>query len=183
MKPYQVKIVLLSGLIAGLPYGALAKDLPKEFVDKEGNITLATDFRTSTTHLGSWLVPSGDASGFHGVYASEGTLEHYRNTGEFPNGAVIIKELRVADSGDFTTGQGVSYESGQIKQWFVMVKDGKNRFADNPLWGDGWGWALFKPDNPTKNVATNYKNDCLSCHMPAKDTDWVYTQGYPVLKK
>ncbi|PAR45118.1 hypothetical protein CGT94_18590 [Vibrio metoecus] len=40
---------------------------------------------------------------------------------------------------------------------------------------------MFKTENPTKNVATNYKTDCMGCHLPAKDKDWIYTEGYPVL--
>jgi len=42
--------------------------------------------------------------------------------------------------------------------------------------------ALFKADAPDKQVATDYKKDCLSCHVPAKSTDWTYVQGYPPLK-
>jgi cytochrome c len=66
--------------------------------------------------------------------------------------------------------------------WFVMIKDTKNRFPNNPLWANGWGWALFKADAPDKQVATSFKKDCLGCHIPAQSTDWVYVQGYPVLK-
>jgi hypothetical protein len=62
-----------------------------------------------------------------------------------------------------------------------MIKDSKNRFASNSLWGDGWGWALFKPGNKTTNAATNYKIDCLGCHIPAKKNDWIYTEAYPTL--
>ena len=64
-----------------------------------------------------------------------------------------------------------------------MIKDANGRFADNPLWGDGWGWALYKPDDPLKNVATDYSKDCISCHVPAKATDWVYIEAYPTLKR
>jgi hypothetical protein len=66
--------------------------------------------------------------------------------------------------------------------WFVKVKAEKSRFPDSKLWGDGWGWALFKADAPDKQVATDYKKDCLGCHVPAKSTDWTYIQGFPVLK-
>ena len=61
-----------------------------------------------------------------------------------------------------------------------MIKDTQDRYPDNPLWGDGWGWALFQPGKEG-NVATNYKTDCLGCHIPAKDTDWVYIEAYPTL--
>ena len=153
-----------------------------DHVDANGNISFPKGFRTSMVHLGSWFVPEGGASGFHDVYTEKESVETYRRTGEFPDGATIVKELRAAQQGDFTTGQGVNYATSGIKQWFVMVKDSKSRFDGNPLWGEGWGWALYKPDNPGKNVATNFQTDCLGCHVPAKDRDWVYTEAYPTLK-
>jgi hypothetical protein len=42
---------------------------------------------------------------------------------------------------------------------------------------------LFKPDQPKLNVAADYKADCLGCHIPAKNNDWIYTEAYPILKK
>jgi hypothetical protein len=36
-------------------------------------------------------------------------------------------------------------------------------------------------DAPDKQVATDFKKDCLGCHIPASSTDWIYIQGYPVL--
>ena len=65
-----------------------------------------------------------------------------------------------------------------------MIKDSKNRFEkDNPLWGEGWGWALFKPDDTSMNLTKNYKTDCLGCHIPAKNKDWIYTEAYPILNQ
>jgi hypothetical protein len=63
-----------------------------------------------------------------------------------------------------------------------MIKDSKNRFSGNPLWGDGWGWAFFKAGDSTNSITRDYKAECIGCHIPAKQTDWVYTQGYPSLK-
>jgi hypothetical protein len=151
------------------------------YVDAEGNISLPDGFRTSMVHLGSWFVPEGGASGFHDVYTEKESVEAYRRTGKFPDGATLVKELRASKSGSYTTGQGVSYATNGIKQWFVMIKDSKNRFAGNTLWGEGWGWALYKPDDPTSNVATNFQTDCLGCHVPAKNQDWLYTEAYPTL--
>ena len=115
------------------------------------------------------------------VYTEQASALAFRRTGKFPDGATIVKELRAGHADNYTTGTGVSYATDGLKQWFVMVKDAEGRFESNPLWGDGWGWALFKPDQRSKNVATNYKTDCLGCHIPAKSTDWVYTQAYPTL--
>ncbi|WP_428357452.1 cytochrome P460 family protein [Methyloprofundus sp.] len=147
-------------------------------VDDKGNISLPKDFRAIMVHLGSWFVPEGDASGFHDVYTEQKTVEVYRKTGKFPDGATLIKELRASKAGDYTTGKDVHYATKDIKQWFVMVKDTENRFADNKSWGDGWGWALFKPGNMHKNVSSDYKTDCLGCHVPAREKDWIY---YPTL--
>ncbi len=158
-----------------------ASDGFSAYVDADGNISFPDGFRTSMVHLGSWFVPEGGASGFHDVYTEKESVEAYRLTGEFPDGATLVKELRASNKGSFTTGEGVSYATNELKQWFVMIKDSQNRFADNPLWGEGWGWALYKPDNRSENVATNFRTDCLGCHVPAKSKDWIYTEAYPTL--
>lgn len=176
------KFITLSMLLTLCSTSVFAADY-SPYVDQQGEISLPEDFRKRFAHLGSWFVPKGDASGFHDVYTQQDTIEHFRKTGDFPDGAVLVKELRAASSGHYTTGSDVSYANDQVKQWFVMVKDTKSRFAGNPLWGDGWGWALFKPDNPARNLTNNYKSDCLGCHVPAKADDWVYTEAYPVLSK
>ncbi len=171
---------LMSGLSA-VPVNADSVFSP--YVDKQGNISFPEEFRHSMVHLGSWFVPEGGASGFHGVYTEADTVEGFRSSGEFPDGATLVKELRAAKAGDYSTGNGVNHATSEVKQWFVMIKDSQGRFAGNPLWGDGWGWALYKPDNPQQNVATSYKTDCLGCHQPAKESDWVYVEGYPVLSE
>ena len=175
------------GMAATLLFGfmqaaALADEAFSPNVDDAGNISLPDDFRANMVHLGSWFVPEGGASGFHDVYTEQATVAAYRQTGKFPDGATLIKELRASKAGNYTTGQNVSYATGGLKQWFVMVKDTQGRFADDPRWGDGWGWALFKPDNPDNNVAADYKTDCLGCHVPAKANDWIYTEAYPTLE-
>ncbi len=105
----------------------------------------------------------------------------FRVSGKFPDGATLVKELRPSIAGDNTTGAAVSYATADIKQWFVMIKDETGRFPENAVWGDGWGWALFKPGAPNTNVASNYKTDCLGCHIPAKAKDWIYDEAYRTL--
>ena len=102
----------------------------------------------------------------------------YRKTGKFPDGAVLVKELLNAKTGPMTTGT-ISW-GHEIEGWFIMVKDTKNRFPGNKLWGDGWGWFLF---DAGKNLTTkDYKAECIGCHIPAKRNDWVYVEGYPILR-
>lgn len=149
-------------------------------VDGAGRISLPEDFR-SWAYLGSWAIYGGEdgATGFHNVYTQPETVAAFRKTGKFPDGAVLVKELLGAASGDMTTGR-VSWAAA-VEGWFIMVKDAEGRFPGNPLWGDGWGWALFYADDPVNSVTRSYKDECLECHIPARDDDWIYTRGYPVL--
>lgn len=150
-----------------------------DLVDKAGNIRKPSDFRDAYQSLGTYMVHAPKGDQMHATYASPGAAEIYRKTGKFPDGTVLVKEVFGTDHAQMTTGDA-HWASG-TKVWFVMIKDEKGRYSDNPLWGDGWGWALFNADAPDKQVATDYKKDCLGCHIPARGTDWVYVQGYPVL--
>ncbi len=159
-------------------------------VDKSGNISLPENFRRDWAFLGTWSIAREDvetssaasghgAAGLHNVYTQQTTIDHFRETGKFPDGAVIIKELLKAETSSMTTG---TVSRGTVVEgWFVMVKDTQGRFPSNPLWGDGWGWSLFNADQPASTVTTNYKTECIGCHIRARKDDWIYLNGYPVL--
>jgi Cytochrome P460 len=148
-------------------------------VDKNGNISKPADVRDTYQSLGAYTVLDPKGNQMHMTYASPGTAEAYRKTGKFPDGTILVKEVFGTDHAQMTTGDA-HWASG-TKVWFVLIKDAKGRYPNNPLWGDGWGWALFKSDAPDKQVATDYKKDCQGCHIPAQSTDWIYVKGYPVL--
>jgi len=150
-----------------------------DLVDKAGNIRKPAQYRDLYQFLGTYTVLDPKGNQMHVTYASPGTAEYYRKTGKFPDGAVLVKEVFGTEHAQLTTGD--SHWASGTKVWFVKIKDDKHRFPENQLWGDGWGWALFKADDPDKQVATDYKKDCLGCHIPAKSTDWTYVQGFPVL--
>jgi hypothetical protein len=154
-----------------------------EFVAPDGSIRLpAKDYRAEWTHLGTFVVPAerDRGGGIHDVYAQPQAVSAFKRDGRFPDGAVIVKEVNAMESADLTTGH--ASWAGAPMEWFVMIKDEKGRYADNPLWGKGWGWALFEAGDTEVNVATNYKIDCLGCHLPAQSTDWIYLQGYPSIR-
>lgn len=153
------------------------------YVDDAGGITLPNpmNVRAKWSFLGTWVVQGADgAEEFHSVYTQPGTIGAYRETGQFPDGAVLVKEVRKAAHGPLTTGD-VAW-SGKEVLWFVMIKDREGRFAGNAIWAKGWAWALFLAEDPATNVATDFRDDCMTCHEPAHDSDWVYTEGYPVLQ-
>ena len=175
-----VALVVLTGL---QPVRSQSKGSANGFdlVDNTGNIRKPADVRDLYQSLGVYTpVDLNNNTEMHYTYATPGTAEYYRKTGKFEDGTVLVKEVFATDHAQMTTGD--AHWATATKVWFVMIKDDKNRYPNNPLWGDGWGWALFKADAPEKQVATNYKKDCLGCHVPAQSTDWVYVQGYPVLK-
>jgi hypothetical protein len=166
-----------------------ASEAFETLVDGEGNITLPAEFRRTWAFLGTWSIAQEDvepssaasghgAAGLHNVYVQPDAITAYRKDGEFPDGTVLVKELLKTTTESMTTGM-VS-RGADVEGWFVMVKDRHQRFPNNALWGDGWGWVLFGPDGEPQT--TNYKAECLGCHIPAKSTDWIYVQGYPMLR-
>ncbi len=162
--------------------GAPAVNPTAKVVDASGNIRVPKDYRTLYQALGTWAIAADSGQGskeMHIVYASPGAIDAYRKAGHFPDGAVLVKEVFATSTNDMTTGT-VS-RADELKGWFVMVKDSKGSHLGNPLWGDGWGWSWFDADKPLKTTSTDYHTDCQGCHVPAKNTDWIYVKGYPVL--
>ena len=193
----KISKALLAAAIFIIPLLALAAgEKPGSFsayVDGNGSISPPKYFRNTWAHLGTWVVTSRapmpgaesahttPGAGLHDVYAQPESVKAYQKTGRWPDGTVIVKEVRAISWDDLPTGH-VMY-GGDRSECFVMVKDAKGRFKDNPNWGDGWGWALFRAADPNKNVSTSYKTDCMGCHETAKDTDRVFVNGYPTLRR
>jgi hypothetical protein len=113
-------------------------------VDATGNLHVPDAYRTTYQLLGSWAVAADQSQGskeLHVVYASPGTATAYRKDGRFADGAVLVKEVFEAVTGQMTTG--IVSHAQTLRGWFVMMKDSNGRYAGNKLWGDGWGWSWF----------------------------------------
>jgi len=195
----HIKIILSTLLLAtmGVAGEVMAGD-EKPFapnVDvKTGAISVPENY-TEWPTLGTWAhakVEGGPGlHEYHVVYTQPETIKYYKKKGRFPDGAVLVKELLNAETMSMTTGPAVGHAT-TITGWFVLVRDTKGRYKNSPLWGDGWGWSLFNLDDPQHTVSKNYKVDCIPCHTPArklaprnakKDDKWIYSFGYPVLRK
>ena len=197
MKTYAIPVAIaaLSTVVAVAAVGQIRPDKPQggpktaaikvaDVVDASGNLGVPDDYLTTYQFLGTWAVASDHGPGskeLHAVYASPGTIAAYRKDGRFPDGTTLVKEVFETATGSMTTGTVSRAET--LKDWFVMVKRGDGRYPGNKLWGDGWGWSWFDAGNPSKTTSTDYKGDCLGCHVPAQATDWVYIGGYPPLKR
>ena len=184
-----VALVALSMMTSVTAYGqtdtrSAYKGATAEVVDDKGNMHIPADYQLTYQMLGTWAVAADKGSGskeMHVVYASPGTIAAYRKTGHYPDGAVLVKEVYEATTKSMTTGTVSS--AGTLVGWFLMVKDDVGRFPKNKLWGDGWGWAWFDAADSKKTTSTDYKKDCQACHVPAKNSEWIYSYGYPPLQK
>jgi hypothetical protein len=186
MKILQGILFVATSVLTSVHATDLSKETYTELVDENGSISLPLNYRLNWVHLGSWSIadPQAAGHGFHDVYTQPGVAEFYQKTKAFPDGAVIVKEVRTLHQGIKTTGTALW--AGKQNIWFVMIKDTKGRFKNNPHWAEGWGWALFenKGDGKLKtNVSKSFDTSCLGCHTPAKSQDWVFTEGYPSLNE
>ena len=202
MKAIKVVAVSAAGLsamvavVAGGQMGSVAADSELKAEAEaaaNGNLHVPDAYRTTYQFLGAWAVAAdqGQGSGeLHVVYASPGTITAYRKDGHFPDGAVLVKEVYRAATGQMTTGT-VSH-ADSLRGWFVMMKDSNGRYAGNDLWGDGWGWSWFDVANPRQPTpfpspltatSTDYRANCKPCHLPAQASEWVYVDGYPPLRR
>jgi hypothetical protein len=115
---------------------------------------------------------------FHTVYIDPGSWEHYKQTGKFRDGTILIKELVSVGSKKAASGRG--YFMGKFIGLEATVKDSK-RFSKEP-----GNWAYFSftdPGKPLKAQSDAFPaSACNSCHDLNAAEDWVFTQYYPVLQ-
>jgi hypothetical protein len=165
---------------------ARAQDSKKVTVEAETQLRVpSVDYRKDWVNLGTFSVladkPADGAKQMHVVYTERKNLDKYLESGRFPDGTVLVKDVFAAKTEALTTGTA-SYP-GTLAGRFVLFKDDAGKYRGSPRFGDGWGWAFYEGTETTRTVTTDFKTDCLGCHEPARATDLVYVQGYPVLRK
>src|SRR6201999_784190 len=125
--------ILAGAIAAALVLGAMAAT-PSTVADAKGRLHVPTGYQKAYEYLGSWSVAGDSGAGakeMHTVYASPGATAAFRRTGHFPDGTVLVKEVREAATASMTTGT-VSHPTA-LKGWFVAVRDSKNTHPGNPL--------------------------------------------------
>ncbi len=154
---------------------------PLAAYNAEGELIRPSDHR-EWVFVGAPVTPNDMNDGkaafpeFHNVYIDPVSFASYKQTGTFPDGTVILKELVSVGGKRMDSGNG--YFQGEFVSLEAMVKDSK-RFSDEP-----GGWAFFRfgeaPHyNPTG--ARMKTESCNSCHAGASE-DYVFTDTYPVLR-
>lgn len=156
-------------------------DLPVTF-DGDGAIVQPTGYR-EWVQVGTPLTPNdmndGDAPfpEFHSVYISPDAWAAYKETGAFPDGTTMVKELISVGAKTATSGNG--YFMGDFIGLEVAVKD-SGRFADQP---GNWSYFSFGHEYPLAGKAMPQPIvSCNACHDANARQDFVFTQYYPVLR-
>ncbi len=121
--------------------------------------------------------PEAPFPDFHNVYIHPDDFDHYRRTGLFPNGTVIVKELVSVGAKQAVSGNG--YFMGEFTGLEATIKD-KDRFKDEP---GNWAYFSFGHSYPLADSAAAFPAAaCNACHEASAADDFVFTQYYPVLR-
>ncbi len=189
VKPSKPEIYLsvacLTLVVTGLSYVfAAPPDGKKALVEftADGKLKQPVGYR-EWEYVGTPLTPNelngGEAPfpDFHIVYLDPESFAHYKETGKFRDGAVIVKELVAIGTKEASSGKG--YFMGDYIGLETAIKDSK-RFKDEP---GNWGYFSFGHHYPLKKeTEAETTAACNSCHQDNADTDWIFSQYYPVLR-
>ncbi|MEO0480972.1 MAG: cytochrome P460 family protein [Planctomycetota bacterium] len=136
-------------------------------------------------YVGSPVTPNDLNNGaaafpeFHNVYIDPESYEHWRHTGTWRDGTMLVKELVSVGATSATSGKG--YFEGDFIGLEATVKSAA-RFPDEP---GNWAYFSFtnKDGGPLKDTATPFATaSCNACHASNAASDFVFTQYYPVLR-
>jgi len=153
-------------------------------INKNGELERPTGFR-EWIFVGTPLTPNDMNDGkapfpeFHSVYIDPESWEHWKKTGTFREGTILIKEL--ISVGAKGAASGVGYFMGDYLGLEATIKS-KKHFPNEP---GNWAYFSFStPDHKTlnKTSAKFPAPACNACHDASAADDWVFTQYYPVLR-
>ena len=174
---------------------AAAQEINRAAFNADGSVNKPTNWRR-WVFVGAPLTPNALNGGeapfpeYHNVYIEPSAYEHWVRTGEWADGTQFVKELTLlraaedcdadAENGSCAQTSGQGYFQGEFSGLELKVKDAE-RFADEPGY-----WAYFSfghQPQPYADTAQAMPTDaCNACHEANAETDFVFTQYYPVLR-
>ena len=164
-----------------LPDRSIAEEF---FTISEGELERPTGYR-EWIYVGTPVTPNDLNNGkaafpeHHNVYIDPARWSHWKDTGEFREGTIIIKELVSVGAKSAVSGNG--YFQGNFIGLEATIKS-KKHFPDEP---GNWAYYSFStPDHTslTARAKAFPAASCNACHQAAAADDFVFTQYYPVLR-
>ncbi len=151
-------------------------------INADGDLERPQNYRT-WIYVGTPVTPNDMNNGkaafpeLHNVYMDPMSYKHWKKTGTWREGTILIKELVSVGTKAAVSGNG--YFMGEFIGLEATIKSSKY-FPNEP-----GNWAYFSFTNPggdLKDTGKAFKsNQCNSCHDSNAADDFVFTQYYPVL--
>jgi len=154
------------------------------FTINNGQLNRPTGFR-EWVYVGTPVTPNDMNDGkapfpeFHNVYIDPESWKHWKDTGKFREGTILIKELVSVGSKMAPSGKG--YFMGEFIGLEATIKS-KQQF---PKAAGNWAYFSFStPDHKSLAQTAKAMPDaaCNACHSASAQDDFVFTQYYPVLR-
>ncbi|MEH6583411.1 MAG: cytochrome P460 family protein [Halioglobus sp.] len=181
MKTNQTLLTLLA--LGALTLSPSIASAESAYSIKDGELARPTGYR-EWVYVGTPVTPNDMNKGkaafpeHHNVYIDPESWSHWKKTGEFRDGTILVKELVSVGSKAAVSGQG--YFQGEFIGLEATIKS-KADFPDEP---GNWAYYSFssKDHKTLSETATAFPTDsCNACHQNAAADDFVFTQYYPVL--
>lgn len=183
----KLKNTALSSIVFAGAFTALSAAGPlvaeEFFTIKGGELERPTGYR-EWVYVGTPVTPNELNNGkaafpeFHNVYIDPKSWAHWKKTGEFRDGTILMKELVSVGSKAAVSGKG--FFQGEFLGLEATIKS-KKHFPKEP---GNWAYYSFSSKDH-KILAATAKPfataSCNACHATAAADDFVFTQYYPVL--
>ncbi|MBX9637105.1 cytochrome P460 family protein [Nitrosomonas sp.] len=154
------------------------------FTIKNGELERPTGYR-EWIYVGAPVTPNDMNNGkasfpeFHSVYIDPESWEHWKQTGKFRDGTILVKEMNSVGTKSAPSGQG--YFMGRFIGLEATIKS-KREFPNEP---GNWAYFSFSTEDHKslkKTTKAEPTASCNACHDESAKDDFVFTQYYPVLE-
>ncbi|MEO1457077.1 MAG: cytochrome P460 family protein [Pseudomonadota bacterium] len=189
----RIACAAVSACVAAGALSAVGQEINRASFNADGSVNQPENWR-EWVFVGAPLTPNALNDGkaafpeYHNVYIEPSAFAHWKATGTWADGTQFAKELtliRESENCDDATGacfesSGQGYFQGEFSGLELKVKD-TTRFADEP---GNWAYFSFGHQTPPyAPTATAFPTEtCNACHEVNAETDFVFTQYYPVLR-
>lgn len=167
---------------ASTPTSSVAGNAAFFFFNSDGDLVRPAGYR-EWVYVGTPLTPNelnppeAPFPEFHNVYIDPVSWAHYKATGEFRDGTILVKELVSVGSNVATSGNG--FFMGNFSGLEATIKSSE-LFPDEPGY---WAYFSFGHSLPLATTAEAFPTEsCNGCHEVSAAEDFVFTQFYPVLR-